>query len=121
MVNNRTNCNNKQNKENTHTMLVYTYFIYLDYTNRIRHKYKKKHKKNIDVKFSVNNPFLEITFIRYAHIRKIGNPNNKVLGSNKAKGPKQYSQNQLMSPMPREENLSFIENYIAYEVFLNGI
>jgi hypothetical protein len=69
----------------------------------------------------VNNPFLEITFIRYAHIRKIGNPNNKVLGSNKAKGPKQYSQNQLMSPMPREENLSFIKNYIAYEVFLNGI
>jgi hypothetical protein len=38
-----------------------------------------------------------------------------------AKGPKQYSQNQLMSPMPREENLSFIKNYIAYEVFLNGI
>jgi hypothetical protein len=44
-----------------------------------------------------------ITFIRYAQNRQIGKPNDlKVFGRNKTKGPKQYSHNQLRSPMTEE-------------------
>ena len=48
----------------------------------------------------------------------IGNPSNiKVFRSNKTKGLKQDSPNRLRSPMlVREENQSFDNNYIIYEL-----
>jgi len=48
--------------------------------------------------------------------RKIGKPNNSKFWSNKTKGPKQDSQNQLRSPIPERENPSFINNYIIKEL-----
>ena len=40
------------------------------------------------------------TLIRYAKNRNIGKPKILSFRSNKTKGPKQDSQNRLMSPMP---------------------
>ena len=60
-----------------------------------------KNKKNIGIKCSPHNAFLEKKpFIRYAQNRKIGRSNNfKVLMNNKTKGPKQGHKNRLWSPM----------------------
>ena len=44
--------------------------------------------------------FYGITIIRYAQNREIGKPNNLNFWSNKTKGPKQDSQNWVMSSMP---------------------
>jgi hypothetical protein len=53
--------------------------------------------KNIDIKFSANNAFFRIIFIRYTQSRKVGKPNNlKGFGSMSTKGPKQDRQNQLI-------------------------
>ena len=53
--------------------------------------------KNIDIKFSTNEFFWGINFIRYTQSRKVGKPNNlKGFGSKSTKGPKQDHQNQLI-------------------------
>ena len=64
-----------------------------------------KNNKNVGIKCSSHNAFLEKkTFIRYAQNRKIGRSNNfKVFRSNKANGPIQGHKNRLWSPMSEGE------------------
>ena len=63
---------------------------------------KSTYHKNVDIKFSAHDAFLELPSSGKAQYRNIGKPNHiKVFGSNKTKGPKQDSKNQpLRSYMP---------------------
>jgi hypothetical protein len=64
---------------------------------------KSTYNKNVDIKCSAHDAFLELPSSSKAQYRNIRKPNNiKVFGNNKTKGPKQDSKNQpLRSYMPQ--------------------